>query len=146
WLEQFEDRVVPTAYTVTTQTDFAIANANTDVNFTTGVITAGPGTGQVTLRSAVIASSHVGTTSNTISPPAGTYTITQGPADDEFNFNGSVEEKGDFDVGQNSLSITGAGAATTIIDGNNTDRIFDVQSAFGAFAPNGINFALSGVT
>src|SRR5204862_168998 len=35
---------------------------------------------------------------------------------------------------------------TTIIDGNNIDRIFDVQSAAGSFVPNGVSFTLSGVT
>jgi predicted outer membrane repeat protein len=144
-LEHLEDRVVPTSYTVTTTADLPILDDLSDVNASGQITDQG---NAVTLRSAIIASNHTGQSSNTITLPANAspYKITQGPADDEFNFNGSVENKGDFDIGNNSLTITGGGAATTIIDGNNIDRIFDVQSAAGSFAANGVNFSLSGVT
>src|SRR5438094_1182342 len=77
-LERLEDRTVPTTYTVTTTTDFAIPDANTNVSIFTGQIQ-GTGTGadgQVTLRSAVIASTHGTGSSNTINLPAGTYLLT----------------------------------------------------------------------
>jgi uncharacterized repeat protein (TIGR01451 family) len=146
--EYLEDRVVPTIYNVTTTTDFAIPSATANVNFANGQIqgTGGAADGQVTLRSAIIASNHVATTSNTINVPAGTYKITQGPADNEGSFAGGVEETGDFNIFQNNLTITGAGDATTIIDGNNIDRIFNIQSAASSEVPNGVSFTLSGVT
>jgi uncharacterized repeat protein (TIGR01451 family) len=142
-LDLLEDRVVPASYTVTTTTDFAILADNSDVNFANGQIS--DHGNAVSLRSAIIASNHT-PGPNTITLPAGTYLITQGSADDELNHNGGVEQTGDFDVFSSSLTITGAGSATTIIDGNSIDRIFDVQSPYGTAALNGITFNLSGVT
>ncbi len=142
-LDLLEDRVVPASYSVTTTTDLAILADNSDVNFANGQIS--DHGNAVSLRSAIIASNHT-PGPNTITLPAGTYLITQGSADDELNHNGGVEQTGDFDVFSSSLTITGAGSATTIIDGNSIDRIFDVQSPYGTAALNGITFNLSGVT
>src|SRR5216117_3472105 len=47
---------------------------------------------------------------------------------------------GDLDI-TNDLTINGAGASTTIIDGNNLDRIFHIDPV-----PTGITVTISGVT
>jgi uncharacterized repeat protein (TIGR01451 family) len=143
-LDPLEDRIVPVGYTVTTTTDFAIAPGNANVNFANGQITDQPGN-PVSLRSAVIASNHT-PGSNTISVPAGTYLLTQGPADNEGSGNPAVEQTGDLDVIRNSVTISGAGASTTIIDGNNLDRIFDIQTPRLTPPPVPLVFSLSGVT
>lgn len=83
------------------------------------------GTGECTLRSAIQAANAVGGT-DTIILPAGTYIL---------NLTGAGEQAaatGDLDITAvgGALNIDGpAGAATTIIDGNNTDRIFDTIGA-----------------
>jgi hypothetical protein len=53
--------------------------------------------------------------------PAGTYTITQGGPTDDSGV------QGDFDI-LDDLEIVGAATATTIIDGNNIDRVFHVPA------------------
>lgn len=69
--------------------------------------------------------------SSTVNIPAGTYTITRTGADEDNN------TTGDFDINA-IMTITGAGASTTIIDGNDLDRIFHIT---GNFSVN-----ISGVT
>jgi CSLREA domain-containing protein len=61
------------------------------------------------------------TARDTIMLPAGTYTLTV--AGDE-----ALGLQGDLNVSQ-PLTVMGAGASTTIIDGNSTDRIFATDSA-----------------
>lgn len=62
-----------------------------------------------------------GSGTDTIAVPAGTYTLTiAGTAED-------AAATGDLDL-SSKLTITGAGPATTIIDGNQLDRVFDVLS------------------
>jgi hypothetical protein len=81
------------------------------------------GTGS--LRDAINQVNAGSVTDNTIVVPAGTYQITlpnQGGASEDTN------ASGDFDIRHN-LILNGAGAATTIIDGNGAtimDRVFDV--------------------
>jgi CSLREA domain-containing protein len=73
-----------------------------------------------TLREAVIAANN--TFNPTINIPAGTYTLTlTGMGEDNA-------ATGDLDI-QGSITIQGADAATTIIDGNDGDRIFDIFNA-----------------
>jgi hypothetical protein len=81
---------------------------------------------------------------HTITVPAGTYTLTRGPFDNEFNFNGADEGTGDLDIQNNDLTITGAGATSTIIDGGSIDRVFDVNNAVGSGIA--LNFTLQGLT
>ncbi len=57
---------------------------------------------------------------DTISLPAGTYLLTLAGASEDAN------ASGDLDIITQSVTIRGAGAATTIIDGNDTDRVLDV--------------------
>ncbi|MCP3956603.1 MAG: CSLREA domain-containing protein, partial [bacterium] len=75
----------------------AIANANADADVTSGDCAAGNGADTVTL-------------------PAGTYTLTLTGAGEDSN------ATGDLDV-TDTLTINGAGADQTIIDGNASDRI-----------------------
>ncbi len=60
-----------------------------------------------------------GSTDN-ITIPAGTYTLTISGQDENDALKGDLDLKG-------ALSITGAGAGVTIIDGNDLDRVFDVR-------------------
>ncbi len=91
----------------------------------------GPG-GQTTLREAVCAAStNAGADTITFSVN-GTFALT-GAANED---NGGA---GDLDVKQ-SLTITGNGAANTIIDGSGTERVFDV------FPSAATTFDLSGLT
>ena len=53
--------------------------------------------GLCTLRAAIMQSNHSGG-SNVIMVPDGTYTLTLGPPDDEFNTGGATEQSGDLDI------------------------------------------------
>jgi uncharacterized repeat protein (TIGR01451 family) len=79
-----------------------------------------------TLRSAVAAANAAAPGTNTITLPAGTYTLT--PASGEIRIT-----NGD------RLTVNGAGAGLTIIDGNTTSRIFRLTG-------QGTSLSISGVT
>jgi hypothetical protein len=97
-----------------------------------------------TLRAAVM-EANASAGAHTINLPAGTYTLSLGPYDNEFNFGeGATETSGDIDVQNNDLTIVGVGAASTIIDGGAIDRVFDVNNAFGSGIA--VNFSLLDVT
>ena len=96
-----------------------------------------------TLRAAIMeANATAG--ADTINVPAGTYTLTRGPFDDEFLFNGANEGTGDLDVVGSDLTINGAGAGVTIIDGGSLDRVFDVNNFAGPGAA--VNLTLQNLT
>jgi len=80
------------------------------------------------LRDAVIASNTAGG-ANVITLPAGTYNLTIPGTGEDF------AATGDLDI-RTSVTINGAGAATTIVDGGAIDRVFDVLA--GAVVFNGI--------
>ncbi len=89
-----------------------------------------PGNNMCTLRAAIQeADATIG--DDTITVPAGIYLLTI-PGTDE-----AWATSGDLDITDN-LTITGAGAAQTIIDGNDLDRVFD--HSYAHF------FTISGVT
>jgi CSLREA domain-containing protein len=120
------------------------------VNSTADSVDANPGDGvcadslnRCTLRAAVM-EANASSGPNTITVPPGTYTLTLGPFDNEFNFSGADEGTGDIDVLNHDLTITGAGSASTIIDGGGIDRIFDVNDAAGSGIA--VNFTLQGLT
>ena len=85
--------------------------------------------GHVSLRSAIMAADAKGG-NNKIILPAGDFTLTIPAASGDGNANG------DLDIDAN-VSIQGRGATQTIIDGNNLDRVIDVQ---------GGNVSITGVT
>lgn len=75
--------------------------------------------GGCSLREAIIEANHFPGAGVTINIPAGTYGLTIYPS-------GSDDETtGDLNVNVN-MTITGSGAATTIIDGNQLDRVINV--------------------
>lgn len=76
--------------------------------------------GTCTLRAAIMqANAHGGT--NTIILPAGFYTITISGANEDYAMTGDLDIRSD-------LTINGADTATTIINGNQLDRVFEVFS------------------
>ena len=96
------------------------------VNSTLDAVDADPGggtaltaTGQITLRSAIQEANALAG-GDTIVLPAGTYTLTI-PGTGE---NGAAT--GDLDI-TGDLTITGAAAGTTIVDGGKIDRIFEIM-------------------
>ena len=106
-LEMLEDRAVPATLTVNTTLDVL-----------------GHDNGMLSLRQAII-DTNGSSTANTISLPAGMYTLTLA---------GTGENNcltGDLDImtsSKGSLTITGAGAGLTVVDGNSLDRVFQVLS------------------
>src|SRR5262245_13517839 len=92
------------------------------------------GAGACSLRAAVQEANALAGP-DAITLPAGTYVLTLAGNDD-------TSAAGDLDV-HGTLAITGAGAATTIIDGNAANRVIEAQ-----VAPGGLPTALTlvGVT
>ncbi|MCX7423287.1 MAG: FG-GAP-like repeat-containing protein [Planctomycetia bacterium] len=91
---------------------------STDINPGDGV--AIDAAGKTSLRAAIQEANALAGT-QTIVVPAGNYRLT---------ISGAIENSaasGDLDITQ-SLNIRGAGAAATIIDGNFSDRVFDIFS------------------
>lgn len=113
------------SFSVTDSTDAALSNP-------AGTTCVSTDSGKCTLRAAVQAADNLGG-SSTISVAAGTYTLTIAStgADDSST--------GDLDINANvSLTVTGAGAASTVINANHLDRAFAVQEH--------ASLAISGVT
>jgi CSLREA domain-containing protein len=82
------------------------------------------------LREAISAS-NASAGGGTINIPAGTYTITIAGTGENLN------ATGDFDI-RKSVSIVGAGAGSTIIDGGGLDQVFHITGAY--------TVSISGVT
>ncbi len=95
--------------------------------------------GSCSLRAAVMeANAWSADPVDTISVPAGTYTLTLTGADEE------AAATGDLDI-NSAITITSqAGAAVTIIDGNGTDRIFDIAPGSAAGNLTLTGFTLTG--
>jgi len=74
----------------------------------------GPGS----LRQAII-DANLTVAADTINLPDGTYTLTLGGAGED------AAASGDLDITEN-LTIVGDGQDTTIIDGNELDRVFHI--------------------
>ncbi len=117
-VEPLEDRTLLSAFTVNSLLDKG------DLNPGDGVIDTGT-PGEITLRAAIMESNAVAG-GDTITLPAGTYALRiAGPGED-------AAATGDLDI-TDDLTITGAGAGTTIIDAFLVaDRVFDVKSAVTA--------------
>src|SRR3989442_3563837 len=102
-----------------------LAAATFTVNDTADAVDAAPGNGSCataggtcTLRAAIQeANAHTG--ADTIMVPAGTYLLTiPGRGED-------AAVTGDLDI-TDDVTITGAGADSTIVDGNRIDRLFEI--------------------
>jgi hypothetical protein len=81
------------------------------------------------LREAICVANNLGATSSTITVPAGTYTL----------INGELQMG---KVSGSNITLTGAGAASTIISGNNASRVFDLDPS----VVGGVTTSISGVT
>jgi len=102
-----------------------------------GVCETAPGDGVCTLRAAIQqANAQAG--DHIINLPAGTYLLTI-PGQDE-----DLAATGDLDIARN-LTISGAGAEKTIIDGNRLDRVFHIMPRAFPF-PQRITVTMIGVT
>ena len=99
-LELLESRVTPSTFHVNTLLDTVAVNMKTGQD----------AAGQISLRSAIEAA-NAKPNADTIILPAGTFTLTMG----------------ELDISSN-LTIKGKGAGTTIINGNNLDRVFQISS------------------
>jgi CSLREA domain-containing protein len=123
-----------------------VISASTIFNVTKTADTAdGTCNADCSLREATVAANHT-SGSHTINVPNGTYTLTRGPFDDDFNFGGDAENTGDLDIIPFNLSLTGvsivgASQAGTIVQmgtlspagtgtgaGITKDRIFEVNN------------------
>ena len=103
-LERLEDRATPATFTVNTTLDSMIA-----------------GDGQLSLREA-ISKANDRSGADVIVIPDGVYKIALGGQGDDNNF------VGDFDV-RDTVTIRGAGAGKTLVDGQQLDRVFDVRGS-----------------
>lgn len=110
------------------------ADSNFVVNSTADMVDAYPGdglcetdvTGDCTLRAA-IQEANAWEGADTISLPAGTYTLTQEGAGEDNSSSGDLDISG-------PLTITGVGMGETVIDANGLDRAFEVFSWNVAFS------------
>ncbi|HJQ03232.1 MAG TPA: putative Ig domain-containing protein [Jatrophihabitans sp.] len=81
------------------------------------------------LREAICAANNAGAASTTINVAAGTYLVTNG-------------ELAMGKVAGSNITLTGAGSASTIIDGNHNSRVFDLDPS----VVGGVTSSISGVT
>ncbi|HET9477441.1 MAG TPA: choice-of-anchor Q domain-containing protein [Dehalococcoidia bacterium] len=84
------------------------------------------------LREAIIAA-NANPGADVVNVPAGTYTLTISGQNED------AAATGDLDIKSSFLTISGAGASSTIIDGGGVDRVFDVQQTL-------ISISISGLT
>ena len=99
------------------------------VNSTTDAVDATPGDGtcataigECTLRAAVMEANALGG-AHTINLPAGTYFITI-----PRSLSSNDDSTGDLDIRSLEITIAGASATSTVIDGSLTDRVFRGQT------------------
>ena len=96
--------------------------------------------GGCTLRAAIQEANALAG-ADSISVPAGTYTLTIAGRDEDSAATGDLDIGGAFG---DDLAITGAGASATVIDGNGIDRVFHVCPSGFNCVPN--NIAISDLT
>jgi CSLREA domain-containing protein len=114
-----------------------VRGATITVNTTTDEINAD---GDCSLREAIHAANtneavdacpagEASPTADIVSVPAGTYQLVLPGADEDENENGDLDlgQSADFGEVPDHVTINGAGAALTIIDAGDIDRVFDVQ-------------------
>lgn len=120
--ERLEQRALLTAFVVNSTQDFVDANI--------GNGTALDNTGKTTLRAAV-QEANASPGPDVITLPSGTYTISRAGANEDNASTGDLDLRG-------VITINGAGAGSTFIDGADLDRIFQVMP--------GSNVVINGVT
>ena len=108
-----------------------VVNTTADLTVeTTPDTTCDAGGGQCTLREA-IRTANVLPGPDVVTVPPGTYVLTvTGTPDNQA-------ELGDLDL-NGQVTINGAGARTTVIDGNGTDRVFHAQTSTAGNAIQGV--------
>jgi hypothetical protein len=109
-LETLEGRVVLSNFNVNTLADTVAVNLKTGQD----------STGHISLRSAIVAADASHGTS-TINVPAGTFTLTMTASGAANGTSGDL-------VISSSMTINGKGAGSTIINGNELNRVFDITS------------------
>ena len=126
WLLEFQKGEIETnvAFSPDAQQHWSGVLATFTVNTTNDTVDISPGnglaqdaSGNTSLRAAIMEANALGG-ADTISLAAGTYTLSRAGA------NESAASTGDLDITGN-LTIAGAGAETTIIDGGGLDRVFE---------------------
>ncbi len=134
FIEQLEDRRLLATVTVNTPTD--VDDGDTS-SITALNSTPGPD-GMISLREAVIASNSTAGPDEIVLP-LGTYLLTiQGASED-------AAETGDLDV-TDSLTITGAGLESTIIDASGLDPGGDSSFGDRVLHVHGVNLDMTEVT
>ncbi len=109
-LELLESRVNLSTFHVNTLLDTVAVNLKTGKD----------ASGHISLRSAIeAANAHKG--ADTIVVPAGTYTLSIAGANEDGDLTGDLDVSG-------PLTVKGSGAASTIVNGNHLDRVFQVLS------------------
>ena len=116
FVQRLEDRALLAAFVVDSTNDTA------DVNPGDG--TAADALGRVTLRAAIQEANAL-SGGDTIMLPAGTYLLTL------IGSSENAAASGDLDV-LDGVTLTGAGADVTVIDGISQDRVFDIFSGVTA--------------
>lgn len=111
-LQQLEDRALLAAFVVDSVLDTVDANPGDGV--------AADSEGRVTLRAAIQEANAL-SGGDTITLPAGTYSLTRLGAGEE------AAATGDLDI-LDGVTLTGAGSDVTIIDGLFQDRVFEIAS------------------
>ena len=110
WLEGLESRMVLSTFRVNTLLDTVAVNLQTGKD----------ASGHVSLRSAIMAA-NARPDADTIIIPGGTYQLTIPGADEDNSATGDLDLKG-------NVTITGKGSSSTIVDGNDLDRVFQILS------------------
>ncbi|MCX6031797.1 MAG: CSLREA domain-containing protein, partial [Chloroflexi bacterium] len=109
-------------FTVNTTADTTDANPGDGVCADSG--------GACSLRAAIREANSL-TGADTITLPAGTYTLTRAGASENLN------ATGDLDI-RSAITLNGAGASSTIIDANQLDRVFDIEASGATVVLDGI--------
>ncbi len=109
-IEGLEGRVAPSTFKVNTVADTLAVSVQTGKD----------ASGHISLRSAIM-SADAKPNSDTITLPAGTFTLTIPGAGEDKDATGDLDIRG-------NVTIKGKGAGTTVIDGNFLDRVIQIAS------------------
>lgn len=127
------------ALTIASGARLSYAAPSFTVNSTADAPDASPGDGicataavACTLRAAIQEANFLNSFGGTtVHVPAATYTLTIAGANEDWAASGDLDL-----VALNGITIDGAGAASTIIDGNGLDRVFEIRNSATATISN----------